>query len=88
MHPLSLQGEWEGPAGAPSCLHLLRMPNAMINFYGQHDSNIMEKNKSKQPKIKSKIKYDWRKFLFPRIRHVIALDFHIAGICNRTVVGS
>lgn len=62
MYPLSLQGEWEGPAGAPSLLHLLRMPNTMINFYVKHNSDIMKKNKSKQPKIKRKIKYDWGKF--------------------------
>lgn len=46
MYPLSLQGEWEGPAGAPSLLYLLRMPNTMINFYVKHDSNIMEKKTS------------------------------------------
>lgn len=62
MYPLSLQGEWEGSAGAPSLLHLLRMPNTMINFCVKHDSNIMEKNKSKQPKRKRKIKYVWGKF--------------------------
>lgn len=41
----------------------------MINFYVKHDGKIMEENKSKQPKIKRKIKYDWGQFWFPRIQN-------------------